>query len=195
MKGFTLVETVVALFILALLALFVTGVFPQLHRSVELSRGHSQAAHLGRSLLEAARRQEFPNLASWSGACSIPGEVAGRISTLEFTYAVDVVELAPGLKRVGAEVRWTTSSGGKRVDVQTEIASPGPTATPGTPAPSPGGAPNNHGGSGGLTPNPPPPGGGGLVNIAQPPAPFQWHDHGHHYGNPNKPDQHSHGGH
>ncbi len=188
MKGFTLVETLVALFLLALLTIFVTGVFPQLHRSVELSRGHSQAAHLGRSLLEAARRQEFPNLASWSGACTIPGEVAGRVSALEFTYAVEIIELEPGLKRVGAEVRWNTSSGGKRIDVQTEIADPGPTATPGTPGISPGG------GAGSLTPNLPPPGGGGLVNIARPPAPFQWHDHRHHYGNPHKPDRHSHGG-
>jgi len=119
--GFSLVEALVAIFIIVILLVFVMNVFPFVYKGLQLSENHTSAAFLGRSLLEKARRTAFDEILPYSGSKTFETIKNGKKIKLKMDYEVKVNIMAEDKKAVWAVVSWNENRGKKKVVLETII--------------------------------------------------------------------------
>lgn len=113
-RGFTLIEAVVAMFLIGLAISFAFQVFPRARESSQGHQDHVRAALLGEGLLQRARAVAFDELASYSGEESYQGLADGHPFSRTMRYQVQVTLAGTDRKRVAAEVTWTDGGGRSR---------------------------------------------------------------------------------
>jgi len=120
--AFSLIEALVAIFIIVILLIAVMNVFPAVHKGLQLSENHMSAAVLGRSLLEQARNTYIDEIKAYSGSQTITGLKNGNSFTLKMDYNLSVKELVKGQKKeVWATVNWNEAGRKKQVILETII--------------------------------------------------------------------------
>ena len=119
--GFSLVEALVAIFIIVILMVFVVNLFPFIYKGLALSENHVNAAYLGRSLLEEARRTYFDDIVSYSGTEATEIIKNGRKTRLNMDYKLDVSLIDEDKKQVWVTITWGDSSNQKKVVLETII--------------------------------------------------------------------------
>jgi len=113
------VETIVALCVLLLVVVIVLSVFSTARRGVQLSENHVNAALLGRSLLEDARRGGFDRAVPGTGTTTLAGLNNGSSFSQAFHYSTSVQALGAGKKLVWVDVTWHEATGDKKVTLET----------------------------------------------------------------------------
>ena len=120
--AFSLVEALVAIFIIVILLIAVMNIFPVVSKGLQLSENHISAAVLGRSLLENARTMYIDDIKPYSGSQTISGLKNGRTFTLKMDYSLNVKELVQGQKKqVWVAVKWNEVGLKKQVILETII--------------------------------------------------------------------------
>ena len=119
--GFSLVEALVAIFIIVILLAFVVNLFPFVYKGLQLSEDHLNAAYLGRSLLEQARRTYFEEIVPYSGSRTYETIKNGRKIDLKMDYKFEVSTFDEDEKQVWITLTWGDSSNKKKVILETII--------------------------------------------------------------------------
>lgn len=121
-RGFTIVESIVAVYIFFVIIIFIFNIFPSVHKGLALSENTVFAAMLGDSVIDAFRSGTFSNITGSVGnIANISGIRDGRPFSITFTYDVLVQSISQDLKYVEVPVRWNEPSGGKQVVIDTRI--------------------------------------------------------------------------
>ena len=124
--GLTLAETLVTLFLLTILLLFVVSTLPLVNRGVHQSQNRYMAALIGHNQLEEVRTVPFSTLASSSGNQTRTGYDGGRPSPQIFEYTRTVTDdlSSPKLWRkvVTVKVSWNESTGPCSLTLETVVA-------------------------------------------------------------------------
>jgi len=121
-NGFSLIECLVAIFVIAVIILFVSNVFPYLYRGFQLSENHMYAAYLGRSLLEVARSSYFNTITPYSGNYICSGIKNSDSFSLKMDYSVGVDNIVPNEKKlVWVNIQWKEQGVKKNVTLETII--------------------------------------------------------------------------
>lgn len=123
-KAYTLLEVLVAVFVLVIFIVVVFDIFPVTRRALALSENHLNAAFLGNSLLEQARTAGFNNIAPTSGSRTFSGTDNGNAWTQTIQYNVEVQSLSADKKRIWATMTWHDFTGDKQVVLETTIVDP-----------------------------------------------------------------------
>lgn len=117
--GFTIVESLLAAFIIILLWFTVFSVFSTVKKGMNHSESYYMAAFLGKTLMENARGAGFDNVSSYSGSQAINGVSNGAQFVLNISYVVNVTLLSPTKKRVWTVMSWQDGSSNKQVVLET----------------------------------------------------------------------------
>lgn len=120
-KGFSIIEGVIAIFLALLFSLFVFTVFPSIRKGIHHSEIHVNAAIVGQNLLSQARRTEFDNVKPYSGSVTYEGMDNGRRLTQIFNYSLDVQTPEKDKKLVWATVTWNQDGKTRKVVLETYL--------------------------------------------------------------------------
>jgi Tfp pilus assembly protein PilV len=123
MRGFSVLEVVVAatLFTISVLALF--GVFPLSARAVRQAEERNLASHLANNRLVLARSSSFGSLGSRSPEnVTVDFIHQGATHTQIFEVEQVVNSLSPKLKNVAALVRWSSDNRNQELQLETQVA-------------------------------------------------------------------------
>jgi len=121
-RGFTLVETLVAIFLLVILLVFIFSIFSTTRQGMRLSENHTNAAFLGRKILNEMYSIGFDNMVSISKRTySLQGVNEGNPWVMNFDYQVDVVtdSIYNDKKTVWVTMEWQEKKGKKHVTLET----------------------------------------------------------------------------
>lgn len=121
-RGTTLVEVLVALFVLCLLFTLVFAVFPPAKEGLYIAEINANAAFLGESLLEQARSAGFSGVVPSSGSQTFSGLDNGLSFTETVNYTVGVQSVNAGEKEVWAVMTWSEPSGSRQMILETILA-------------------------------------------------------------------------
>lgn len=105
-RGLTIAETVVSMFLLTMLLVYILSVFPFLRQGVEQSQTWFNAATVGHNLLESARLTGFDNVAASTGSQTFTGTTGGSTSTQTINYTVTVTTSSTTKKVITAKMTW-----------------------------------------------------------------------------------------
>ncbi len=120
--AFSLIEALVAIFIIVILLIAVMNVFPAVYKGLQLSENHISAATLGRSLLEQARNTYIDDIKAYSGSQTVTGLKNGKTFTMKMDYTLSVKELVRGQKKqVWTTVNWNDGGRSNQVILETII--------------------------------------------------------------------------
>jgi type II secretory pathway pseudopilin PulG len=120
-KGFTIIESLIAIFLTVFISIFIFSFFTTVRQGMNLAENHSNASLIARSLLEDARRAGFDNVAASSGVRTVNGLNDSRPFGQIFNYTISVQNVNPEKKAVWATVTWSEESHGKKVVLETII--------------------------------------------------------------------------
>lgn len=123
-KGFTLMEVLVAVFVLTIFIVVVFNIFPVTRHALQLSENHVNAVFLGKSLLEDARTAGFGSIAPISGSRTFGGTDNGNPFTRTINYTVSMQALGVDKKRVWVTLSWHEFTGDRQIVLETTIVDP-----------------------------------------------------------------------
>ena len=118
-KGFSLVEAVVSLLLVVITALVLLNIFPTTRKGLQLSENRVNAANLGSSVLDDARRKKFDSITPVNGVFEYKGIDNGMPFSQTFNYKLNVESLNSEVKQLWVEVTWTEATGNKKLTVET----------------------------------------------------------------------------
>ncbi|MHC9538800.1 MAG: prepilin-type N-terminal cleavage/methylation domain-containing protein [Vulcanimicrobiota bacterium] len=118
-SGFSLIESLISLFLLLFSLLFLFGVFSSLRRGEQLSEDRVNASMVGRSLLSGAAKGGFDAIAASSGVYTLSGTNDGKPFSAAFNYMVNVQSVDTDKKLVWVTLTWNEKSGQKNVTLET----------------------------------------------------------------------------
>lgn len=123
-KGFTLIETLISIFLLVIVIIFIFSVFAAAQKGLALSQTHTNAAFLGRHLLYETASSGFYNMTGSSGIYTINGVENGQPYTQDIRYTVYVSPVDTDKKQAWVELGWSEKSGLKQVIIETLFTTP-----------------------------------------------------------------------
>jgi len=118
-RGFTLIESLISLFIFVIAILFLFGVFSNLRHGEKLSEDHVNASMVGRALLAGAARGGFSAIAASNGVYTLSGTDDGKPFSMAYNYTVNVQNVDADKKLVWVTLTWNDRSGSKNVTLET----------------------------------------------------------------------------
>lgn len=121
-SGFSLIESLISLFLLLFSLLFLFGVFSSLRRGEQLSEDRVNASMVGRSLLSGAAKGGFDAIAASSGVYTLNGTNDGKPFSAAFNYMINVQSVDTDKKLVWVTLTWNEKSGQKNVTLETLFA-------------------------------------------------------------------------
>lgn len=124
-RGFSLVETLVALALILVAVLVLMQIFPGVRKGMSLSENRYNATKFGGTLLDQLRKGSFDAITPSSGEFDYQGINNGATFSQKFKYQISVENLAPAKKAVTAIVTWNEPSGQRQVKVETIIVNVG----------------------------------------------------------------------
>jgi prepilin-type N-terminal cleavage/methylation domain-containing protein len=126
-RGFTLVETLVAIALLVILMVFILTMFSTTRQAMRLSENHTNAAFLGRMVLNEVYGAGFDNMVSTSKRTySLQGVNEGNPWVMNFDYQVFVQadSVYNDKKTVWVTIEWQEKKDKKKVTVETVYVKP-----------------------------------------------------------------------
>ena len=126
-KGFTLVESLVALALILLTLIIIFSLFTATRKGLHLSESHVDAAFSGKTLLDDARKAGFGSVLPSTGSMTFSGTHNGAPFTRVIDYSVTVQTLDTDKKLVTATMTWKESNADKKVVLETIIVDPAET--------------------------------------------------------------------
>ncbi|MCD6310608.1 MAG: hypothetical protein J7M18_07815 [Candidatus Eremiobacteraeota bacterium] len=120
-RGFALAETLVVMVLIILLLLFIIILYSTTHRGLRLYENHVNAAFLGKSLLDDARKSGFDNILPAVGNYTFNTVKDGKEASQTINYNLDVQDIDTDKKLVWATMTWHEASGDKEVVLETII--------------------------------------------------------------------------
>lgn len=120
-RGFSLIEALMACFVLFTTIVVSFSVVAQTMRGTSLSESHVRAAYAAHGLLNQERALDFYEVTPAVGSIVLRGVRDGQAYTQTLVYAVDIELLDPDTKRVRATVTWNESAGSRQVILQTVV--------------------------------------------------------------------------
>jgi len=121
-KGASLIETMISIFLVVLMIVFVFEGFSSVSRGLHNSENHVNAASIGSSLLNEAYAAGFDNVVGSTGRKIITGARNGRAFSRQFDYVVNVQNVDENKKFVWANISWKEGPKTKQVVVETLMA-------------------------------------------------------------------------
>ncbi|MGV8121365.1 MAG: prepilin-type N-terminal cleavage/methylation domain-containing protein [Candidatus Xenobiia bacterium LiM19] len=118
-SGFSLIESLISLFLLLFSLLFLFGVFSSLRRGEQLSENRVNASMAGKSLLSGAARGGFDAIAASSGVYTLNGTNDGKPFSAAYSYTLNVQSVDTDKKLVWVTLTWDEKSGRKNVTLET----------------------------------------------------------------------------
>ncbi|MDQ7825259.1 MAG: prepilin-type N-terminal cleavage/methylation domain-containing protein [Candidatus Eremiobacteraeota bacterium] len=124
-QGFTLIESLIAFVLIAILIITLVSVFSMQRRGMQASENRVKAAFLGRSVLEGMKTRTFDDIYAYSGKVTYTGlddsaqGVKDKVHTLEILYNVSVEAQGADKKIVWVDLSWT-ERGGRSAAFQTK---------------------------------------------------------------------------
>ncbi|MCE1246327.1 MAG: hypothetical protein LWY06_06765 [Firmicutes bacterium] len=116
-----MVESIISILLMLLLAIFVFTTFPSIRMGLHLSQDHVNAAIIGRSLINDARKAGFDNITASSGTKTLSGTDNGAPYNQTYNYNFSSQTVAADKKVVWATVTWNESGKQKSVTVESII--------------------------------------------------------------------------
>ncbi len=118
-KGFSLVEAIVALFLVIITAIVLLNIFPASRKGLQLSENRLSATALGSNILEDAGAKKFDDINELKGNFEYKGADNDAPFSQRFDYKLNVESINEDLKRLWVEVTWTEATGSKKAIVET----------------------------------------------------------------------------
>ncbi|MGV8121563.1 MAG: prepilin-type N-terminal cleavage/methylation domain-containing protein [Candidatus Xenobiia bacterium LiM19] len=118
-QGFTLVEAMVTMFLIALMVVALLNVFPRIRKGSARSEVRMNAAFLGKSLMDTVRSNGFNKAASSSGTMTFSGLNNGNSTTQKIDYSINVQTLSSNKKQVWIILSWNDAVGKGRLTMET----------------------------------------------------------------------------
>lgn len=123
-RGMTLVEVLVAFTLLVMTCALSFQVLAATRASQARSEARASAASVARTVLEQSRAGNFDNLASRTGALTLPVVRNGVALNQVYSYSLDVLTESADLKRVWVTVTWPGGPSAEPVVVETLVRRP-----------------------------------------------------------------------
>lgn len=120
-RGFSVVEALMAFFILSTAIVVAFSVTGQIVKGTALSESHVRAAAVAHGLLNQQRAVGYPSAVGGSGTVSSSYAKDGVSRTQQMLYNVGIEQIATDTKRITATVTWQESTGSKQVVLQTVV--------------------------------------------------------------------------
>lgn len=114
-KGFTLVESLISIFLLVFALMAIMNVFTCTRSGVQLSENRINAAFWGNSLLNDMASAGFDNIKTSSGTYDFAGTDNGAPFLQKVSYTINVTDVNADMKQVWITLTWQEHSGSKRV--------------------------------------------------------------------------------
>ena len=121
LKGFSLLEVLVAFTILALALLGMASVFPAGHAYIKESGNITKASFIAQSVIEEYRRKNFNQVINGTGTINQTDIFNSNSSTLTYTYTVTVSTIATDYKSISVFVTWPGNVGARNVTLSSTI--------------------------------------------------------------------------
>lgn len=120
-RGFTIIEALIAIFLIVILLVSIFGMFASTRRSMQLSENHVKAAFFGQNLLENIRRFGFDNISPTptTGTYTFAGLDNGKPFSQLVNYSINVTNQDTDKKLVWVTLTWTEATGNKQVILET----------------------------------------------------------------------------
>ncbi len=118
-RGFTIIESLVAIFIALVLTVVVFGNFTNTRRGLSHSENAVNAAIVGKNVLNEARQVGFSDVSELTGSQTVTGAESNRPSYRQYEYHLNVEEINPEKKRLWVDVTWSESGQPRRLVVET----------------------------------------------------------------------------
>lgn len=118
-RGFSLVEAIVSLFLVIITAIVLLNIFPASRKGLQLSENRINAASLGSSILEDARKKKFDSISASTGSLEYKGTDNNAPFSRVFNYKLNVQLINPDTKLLWVEVTWTEGKDSKKAIVET----------------------------------------------------------------------------
>lgn len=123
-KGFSILESVISFGLIIITAIVLLNVFSTSRVGSQLSENHFQAAALGKSLLNDCCSVGFNKVTPSSGTYRYRGMYNGAPISQDFTYTVEIESIDTDKKAIWATIKWTESTGNKKLVVETLLVNP-----------------------------------------------------------------------
>ena len=121
-RGFTIVESLVAIFLATLLTIFIFGNFTNTKRGLYHSENAVNASIVGQSVLNDARRTGFDTVTNLTGTQTINGMENGRAAYQQYNYSLNVESVTPDKKMLWVTVTWSESGQTHKLVIETLMA-------------------------------------------------------------------------
>lgn len=105
-KGFSLIETLIAMYLLLICVFFIISVFPASTLTNKAMENLILASTLARNKLEGLRTMNFDSILSFSGTSIYSGVKNGVNYAQDFSYNITVSSLNSNLKDILITVTW-----------------------------------------------------------------------------------------
>ncbi|MCA9791265.1 MAG: type II secretion system protein [Candidatus Eremiobacteraeota bacterium] len=122
-RGLTLVETILASFLLGTMVIAVMGVWPAYYRAVEKSKNRRVAVGLADQQMEIALAEGFLGVRRRAESFDLESERRGTQVTTSFDCLVEVTQDNLYLKTVTVTVSWPEGQDVKEVRYESKISS------------------------------------------------------------------------
>ena len=122
-RGLTLVETILASFLLGTMVIAVMGVWPAYYRAVEKSKNRRVAVGLADQQMEIALAEGFLGVRRRAESFDLESERRGTQVTTSFDCLVEVTQDNLYLKTVTVTVSWPEGQDIKEVRYESKISS------------------------------------------------------------------------
>ncbi|MHC9542121.1 MAG: prepilin-type N-terminal cleavage/methylation domain-containing protein [Vulcanimicrobiota bacterium] len=118
-RGFTLVEAMVTMFLIALMVVALLNVFPRIRKGSARSEGRMNAAFLGKSLMDTVRSNGFDKSLPSTNTVMFSGLNNGNPTTQKIDYSINVQTLSSNKKQVWIVLSWNDALGTGRLTMET----------------------------------------------------------------------------
>jgi len=117
--GFTLVEAMVTMFLIALMVVALLNVFPRIRKGSARSEGRMNAALTGKSLMDNIRSNGFDKAVPSTGTVTFSGLNDGKPTTQKIDYSINVQALSSNKKQIWIVLSWNDAVGAGRLTTET----------------------------------------------------------------------------
>lgn len=124
MRGFSLVEMMVATLLAAVILVSTAPLWPAMSRGAAATRNRMAAVHLAQEKLEQALSQGYAGVTADAGDIAVDSMIRNTTSTVTYHFEVVVTDVPPDLRSVLVRVTWREREQDREELVQGLLVSP-----------------------------------------------------------------------
>mgnify|MGYP000898467606 CR=1 FL=1 len=124
MRGFSLLEMMVATLVAGILLASMAPLWPAMNRGAVATRNRMAAVHLAQQQLEQSLSQGYAGVAARSGDVQVQSTVRNIAQRVDYHYEVSVADVPPDLRSVLVRVTWKERERNLQETLQSLLVSP-----------------------------------------------------------------------